>query len=74
MEVSQNVKIVDWAPQNDILGHPAVQAFVTHAGLNSIHEAVHHAKPVVAVPLIADQPGNAVKVSDLCQVADAMDY
>jgi len=61
--LGSNIKLVDWVPQNDILGHSAVQAFVTHAGINSLYEAAYHAKPIVAVPLIADQPENAVKVS-----------
>lgn len=63
LSLGSNIKLVDWAPQNDVLGHPAVKAFVTHAGINSVYEAAYHAKPVVAVPLIADQPENAVKVN-----------
>ena len=63
LSLGSNTKLVDWAPQNDVLGHPAVKAFVTHAGINSVYEAAYHAKPVVAVPLIADQPENAVKVN-----------
>lgn len=54
---------MDWVPQNDVLGHPAVKAFVTHAGVNSLYEAAYHAKPIVAVPLIADQPSNAAQVN-----------
>lgn len=68
LSIGSNIKLVDWAPQGDLLGHPAVKVFVTHAGINSVYEAAYHAKPVVAVPLIADQPENAVKViqSNLC--------
>lgn len=60
--LAANVKVVDWAPQNDVLGHPALKAFVTQAGTNSLYEAAYHAKPIVAVPLIAEQPDNAAKV------------
>lgn len=63
---SSNVRIVSWAPQNDVLGHPNVKAFVTHAGSNSIYEAAYHAKPVVCIPLMADQLDNAAKVKQ-CQ-------
>ena len=45
-----------------MLGHFAVQAVETHAGINSLYEAAYHAIPIVAVPLVADQPENAVKV------------
>ena len=62
LQLPSNVKIVSWAPQNDVLGHPAVKLFVTQAGINSLYEAIYHAKPVVSVPLIADQPVNAQMV------------
>lgn len=62
LSIGSNIKLVQWAPQNDVLGHFAVQAFVTHAGINSLYEAAYHATPIVAVPLVADQPENAVKV------------
>lgn len=62
LQLPSSVKIVSWAPQNDVLGHPAVKLFVTQAGINSLYEAIYHAKPVVSVPLIADQPVNAQMV------------
>lgn len=63
LKLASNIKLMDWAPQNDILGHPAVKAFVTHAGNNGLYEAVYHGKPVVSVPIMNEQPGNAAKVS-----------
>ncbi|KAL0022994.1 hypothetical protein WJX79_004166 [Trebouxia sp. C0005] len=59
--VGSNIKVVDWAPQNDILGHAAVKAFVTHAGSNGLYEAAFHGKPVVSVPIMNEQPDNAAK-------------
>ena len=63
LHLGSNIKVVDWAPQNDILGHPSVKAFVTHAGSNGLYEAAYHGKPVVSVPLMNEQPDNAAKVS-----------
>ncbi|XP_072024752.1 UDP-glucuronosyltransferase 2B14-like isoform X2 [Amphiura filiformis] len=34
--LTPNVKVVDWIPQNDLLGHPQIKAFVYHCGLNGI--------------------------------------
>lgn len=62
LHLGPNIKTIKWAPQNDVLGHPAVGVFLTQGGINSLYEAAYHAKPVVTIPLIADQEGNAVKV------------
>ena len=66
LSLGRNIKLTDWAPQNDVLGHPAVKAFLTHAGINSLYEAAYHGKPIVSVPLIVDQPANAAKVLRAC--------
>ena len=60
----ENIMTIDWMPQNDLLGHPLVKAFITHGGLNSIYESCYHGVPMVVIPLFADQPGNAVKVQE----------
>ena len=65
LPLGPNIKTIDWAPQNDILGHPSVGAFVTQGGINSMHEAIFHAVPVVVTGLTADQPMNALKVCSL---------
>ena len=59
---ASNIKFTSWAPQNDVLSHSAVKAFVTHAGINSVYEAGFHGKPVVCIPLLADQVDQAAKV------------
>ena len=42
-------QVVEWTPQNDLLGDSRVRAFVTHGGLNSIYE-VGAACALVAMP------------------------
>ncbi|CAM0948451.1 unnamed protein product [Alopecurus aequalis] len=44
-----------WAPQTAILGHPAVGAFVTQCGWNSILETVAAGVPVLTWPLFYEQ-------------------
>lgn len=38
LQLGSSVKLVSWAPQNDLLGHPNVKAFFTQAGMNSFNE------------------------------------
>jgi len=39
-------------------------AFITHGGANSIHEAFLYSVPVIVVPAFGDQPRNAHAVED----------
>ncbi|XP_018785252.1 PREDICTED: UDP-glucuronosyltransferase-like [Bactrocera latifrons] len=57
----KNVFINKWFPQSDVLAHPNVKLFVTHGGMHSLIEAVHHAKPVVGMPVFYDQYLNVEK-------------
>ena len=36
-------------------------AFVTHSGMNSTHEALFHKMSMVSYPIFADQPGLAAR-------------
>ncbi|KAL6427438.1 hypothetical protein ACFW04_008757 [Cataglyphis niger] len=59
-----NVKFVKWAPQQAVLAHPRVMAYVMQGGLQSLQEAVHYSVPVVAIPFFGDQLFNARKILD----------
>ena len=52
---------MSWLPQNVLLAHKNIKAFVSHVGHNSLYESAYHGVPVVAVPLISDQFINAKK-------------
>lgn len=57
-DLPKNVHIVTWAPQQSILAHPNCVLFITHGGLLSTSEAVHYGKPIIGIPVFADQFAN----------------
>ncbi|XP_041848034.1 UDP-glucuronosyltransferase 1A1-like [Melanotaenia boesemani] len=61
--ISDNVKIMKWVPQNDLLAHPGARAFITHAGSHGVFEGLCHAVPMVMVPVNGDQIDNAEKIA-----------
>ena len=54
-DVPPNVKILKWAPQNDILAHPNVILFISHGGLFGTSESLYHGVPLLLIPFFADQ-------------------
>jgi len=58
---TENVLVKEWVPQLFVLRHAA--AMVTHGGLNSIMECVLFNVPMVVVPGLRDQPGNAARAA-----------
>ncbi|XP_070538134.1 UDP-glucuronosyltransferase 2A3-like [Ptychodera flava] len=59
-----NTKLAQWIPQNDLLGHPRTKAFVTHAGMNGVAEAIFHGVPIVGIPLWSDQFDNMARMTE----------
>ncbi|XP_049929726.1 UDP-glucuronosyltransferase 2C1-like [Epinephelus moara] len=60
--LGNNTLIVNWLPQNNLLGHPKTRVFVTHGGTNSVQEAIYHGVPVVGLPLFFDRPDNLSRI------------
>ncbi|XP_048220628.1 UDP-glucuronosyltransferase 2B17-like isoform X2 [Perognathus longimembris pacificus] len=56
--LGKNTRLYKWLPQNDLLGHPKMKAFITHGGANGIYEAIHHGVPMVGIPLFGEQHDN----------------
>ncbi|KAK7865277.1 hypothetical protein R5R35_012574 [Gryllus longicercus] len=64
-DAPKNVKISKWLPQNDVLAHPNLKVFITHAGLHSTHETIIRGVPIVGVPFVIDQHMNIRKMQKL---------
>uniref|UniRef100_A0A8C5NC70 UDP-glucuronosyltransferase n=1 Tax=Gouania willdenowi TaxID=441366 RepID=A0A8C5NC70_GOUWI len=60
--LGNNTLLVEWMPQNDLLGHPKTRAFVAHGGTNGVQEAMYHGVPIVGLPLIFDQRDNLLRI------------
>ncbi|EDX13415.1 UDP-glucosyltransferase 2 [Drosophila simulans] len=60
-----NVFISNWLPQDDILAHKKVIAFITHGGLLSTMESIYHGKPVVGIPFFGDQFMNMARAEQM---------
>ncbi|XP_016895440.1 UDP-glucuronosyltransferase-like [Cynoglossus semilaevis] len=56
--VPENVKLMKWLPQNDLLGHPKAKVFMTHGGTHGIYEGICNGVPMLMFPLFGDQGEN----------------
>nr|XP_055048390.1 UDP-glucuronosyltransferase 2A1-like [Misgurnus anguillicaudatus] len=62
VNIGNNTLLVEWLPQNDLLGHPHTKVFITHGGTNGIQEAIYHGVPILGLPLVFDQPDNLFRM------------
>lgn len=56
---------VGWAPQEEVLCHPSVGAFLTHSGWNSTLETIFEGVPMICLPYFVDQQVNSRFVGEV---------
>merc|ERR1712070_881589 len=64
MEKGQ-LRALDLLPLWDVLNHRNVRCFVSHAGANSVHEALMSGTPAVPLPFFDDQHYIAMRLEEL---------
>lgn len=77
--ITGNVLLMPWVPQNDLLGHPKTVAFITHCGNSGLYEGLNNAVPMIGLPLFGDQFFNCRKMAskgfgiaaDFCSFTDS---
>ncbi|XP_013401632.1 UDP-glucuronosyltransferase 2C1 [Lingula anatina] len=72
--LANNTKVMNWIPQNDLVGHAKARLFITHCGVSGSHEALYHGVPVVAVPLFLDQFSHATKFVERLGMGEKLDF
>ncbi|VFQ72853.1 unnamed protein product [Cuscuta campestris] len=60
--------VVRWAPQEEVLHHPAIGGFLTHSGWNSMLESIIAGKPMICWALGVDQMVTSRLVSEVWKV------
>uniref|UniRef100_A0A7N0TF06 Glycosyltransferase n=1 Tax=Kalanchoe fedtschenkoi TaxID=63787 RepID=A0A7N0TF06_KALFE len=66
--VSNQGKLVFWAPQTQVLQHEAVGCFLSHCGWNSTIEAIQFQKKLLCYPIAGDQFINCKFVVDVWKI------
>ncbi|MGG4220199.1 macrolide family glycosyltransferase [Paenibacillus jamilae] len=62
-KVPENFIVKNDVPQTDILQY--TKLFITHGGMNSVHEGLYYGVPLIVIPQSADQPIIAGRVANM---------
>ncbi|WP_423798041.1 macrolide family glycosyltransferase [Neobacillus sp. SAB-20_R2A] len=62
-EIPRNFIVKNYVPQTDVLKYTRI--FITHGGMNSVHEGLYNGVPLIVIPQSADQPIIAGQVTKL---------
>ncbi|KAI8048686.1 hypothetical protein BDF22DRAFT_636081 [Syncephalis plumigaleata] len=58
------IRLLSKAPQRAVLEHSATRLFISHCGVASIFESMFAAVPILGIPVFADQPNNAITITE----------
>ncbi|KAK8717050.1 hypothetical protein V6N13_044331 [Hibiscus sabdariffa] len=69
----RGIVVKQWVDQRQILKHQSVQGFLSHCGWNSALESICYGVPILAWPMLAEQPLNARMVVEEIKVGLRVD-
>uniref|UniRef100_A0A2N9I7M5 Glycosyltransferase n=1 Tax=Fagus sylvatica TaxID=28930 RepID=A0A2N9I7M5_FAGSY len=64
----RGIVVREWVDQREILMHESVKGFLSHCGWNSVLESICAGVPILAWPMMAEQPLNARMVVEEIKV------
>jgi MGT family glycosyltransferase len=62
-DIPENFIVKNYVPQSELLKY--TKLFITHGGMNSVHEGLYYGVPLIVIPQSADQPVIAGQVAKL---------
>lgn len=62
-EIPNNFIVKNYVPQTEVLKYTRV--FITHGGMNSVHEGLYYGVPLIVIPQSADQPVISEQVANI---------
>ncbi|MBL4952790.1 glycosyltransferase [Neobacillus sp. YIM B02564] len=62
-EIPENFIVKNYLPQTEVLKY--TKLFITHGGMNSVHEGLYFGVPLIVIPQSADQPVIADQVAKI---------
>ncbi|XP_027112841.1 7-deoxyloganetin glucosyltransferase-like [Coffea eugenioides] len=72
-EIKDRGLLLDWCPQEKILGHPSIGGFLTHCGWNSTLESICEGVPMVCWPFFGEQPTNCLYICTKWEIGMEID-
>ncbi|MFZ7942720.1 macrolide family glycosyltransferase [Neobacillus sp. 19] len=61
--IPENFIVKNYVPQTEVLKY--TKLFITHGGMNSVHEGLYYGVPLIVIPQSADQPVIAGQVANI---------